>query len=336
MRKNLLKYSLYLLGFLMLGYIVVNADWGEMFTHLKTTPLRVIIFLLLFQCLTMLLINVQWRSLAAHAGEPISFFDMLLVNAQGTVVDGLTPGMKMGGEVVRLMALKNKAQVDWAQATIVVGLQKTFSLLSFLFLSLGSLIWFSLTLGSGYRYYQYLFTAAVAIFLLAFFLLIILSLKPDTIIRLLGKFFKNSPTGSKIQETLKKYSLLLQGLLKNKRVFLAQLGLGSFIWSFYAFKLLVLLRGYHLELAYITVAAVTFLAYIVGMIPLFPGGIGSFESAMILLLKLAGIPIEMGVTVAIVFRAATFWFEFLLSGLILLLAQFSPGNRGGKNAKVQV
>ncbi|NLZ54021.1 MAG: flippase-like domain-containing protein, partial [Thermoanaerobacteraceae bacterium] len=306
MKRNAAERMLYILGAMMLGYIVASSDWIEILTHLKSTPLKVIMLLMFFQCITMLLMNIQWKSLADEVSDDISFFDIVLVNAKGNIMDSLTPGVKMGGELGRIFALKNRAKIGLANATMIVGLQKTFSLLSFSLLTLGSLIWFSLTLGSRYKHYLYLFTAAITAFLVIFAALILFSLNPDTIIRLLGKIFRGSK--SKIDATLRNYSHILTRLFKNKRLFFSQMFLGIFIWSFYAFKLRVLINSYNIHMDYVSVAAITFLAYVMGMIPLLPGGIGSFESCMTLLLKITGIPLEMGATISIVFRFVTFWF----------------------------
>ena len=57
---------------------------------------------------------------------------------------------------------------------------------------------------------------------------------------------------------------------------------------------------------------------------------------MILLLKMTGIALEMAAVIAIVFRTITFWFEFILSGLILILANMAIFSRGDNNVKIQV
>lgn len=336
MKKDVIKRILYILGALMLGYIVVSSDWIKIWGHLKSTPLRAIMLLMYFQCITMLLINIQWKSLAGEIRDNISFIDIVLMNAKGNIVDSLTPGVKMGGEVGRIIALKNRAKISLADAAMIVGLQKTVSLLSFLLLTLVSLIWFSLNLGRDYKYHIYLFAGGTAVFFVILVALILFSLKPNTIIKVLEKIIKSSKTKEKIRNTLKKYSQKLRGLFKNKRLFFSQMALGIFIWSFYAFKLQVLMKSFNIHLDYISVAAITFIAYVMGMIPLLPGGIGSFESCMILLLKMTGIALEMAAVIAIVFRTITFWFEFILSGLILILANMAIFSRGDNNVKIQV
>jgi len=334
--KREYKLVLYALGAFMLGYIVLSADWIEFYTYLQVTPVKVIVLLLFYQCITKLLINIQWKSLASEVCGEVSFLDVVLANATGDIMDGLTPGVKMGGELGRIFALKSRVDIDIADASIIVGLQKTFSLFSFLLLTLGSVTWFSLSFGGSDKYYLYIFTAAIAAFIVIFAALILFVLKPETIMGRLGRISRGSKTIIKIEESLKKYSQILRRLFSNKRLFCSQMLLGIFIWSFYAFKLHVLVKSYHIQMGFFSLAAITFLSYAMGMIPLLPGGMGSFESCMILLLKLSGISVEMGAAIAIVFRLVTFWFEFILSGLILILASVPAICRGDNDVKIQV
>jgi len=65
------------------------------------------------------------------------------------------------------------------------------------------------------------------------------------------------------------------------------------------------------SLAYI--AAITFAAYMVAMLPIFPGGLGGFEATMAGLLVAIGFAVSDAAVVTIVFRFITFWLVMLLS-----------------------
>ena len=51
-----------------------------------------------------------------------------------------------------------------------------------------------------------------------------------------------------------------------------------------------------------------FVAYLVSMLPLFSGGLGSFEGSMALLLLLGGITPAEGLAAALLSRVITYWF----------------------------
>lgn len=319
MNKKLLKGILYALGALAIVYIVINTDWKEVLVHISSISPKVIVLLLLLQCITILLLSLQWRSVALRVKKEVAFLDILMMNAKGSLVDAITPGVKAGGEVVRIYELKKRLELDTGNATIIVGLQKTLSLFSFLLLTLLSLIWFIFTMSSRYGHYLYIFSTAIALFSLFLVVLILFALKPKAIIKLLNKLFANTRFLGKIEESLENYNEIMKGLLRDKEKFYLQILLAVFIWAFYAFKLSVVMKGFSIEMDYISIGAITFLSYIVGMIPILPGSIGSFEGSMLVLLGIRGIPMEVGLSIAFVFRFATFWFEFIISFIVLLI-----------------
>jgi uncharacterized protein (TIRG00374 family) len=59
--------------------------------------------------------------------------------------------------------------------------------------------------------------------------------------------------------------------------------------------------------------AITFAAYIVAMLPIFPGGLGGFEGTMTGLLAAAGVLLADAAVITIFFRFTTFWFVMILS-----------------------
>lgn len=337
MKKKLIRSILYLLGAVALGLIVINTDWKEVLVHLSSISPNVIALLLLFQCITIILLALQWKSVALRVKKDVSFIDVLMVNAKGSVVDAITPGVKTGGELARVYELRKRLKIEFGNATIIVGLQKSLSLLAFLFLTLSSLIWFSFTISSKYRHYLYVFSIVIAIFSVLLALLILFSLKPDRMLRLLNRLLGRYEFMHKIDKILRDYSSIIRSLLKDKKRFFPQMLLAIFIWMFYAFKLMLVMKGFAIEMDYLSIAAITFLSYIMGMIPILPGSIGSFEGAMLALLATRGVSMEVGISIAFVFRFATFWFEFLLSCFILALnSAFGVLRKGDKNAEVRI
>jgi glycosyltransferase 2 family protein len=65
-------------------------------------------------------------------------------------------------------------------------------------------------------------------------------------------------------------------------------------------------------------------AVLAGVLPIFPGGVGGAEAAMIALLVLAGMTSEAAVTATVVNRLATLWFALML-GLVVAPFVFAAG-----------
>ena len=338
MKRNLVKAILYVLGILAIVLIIINTDWKEVYVHIRSLPLKFILLLLLAQCITIFLLALQWKSMAFRVKKEVSFLDILMMNAKGSVVDAITPGVKAGGELARVYELRKRLQIDVGKATIIVGLQKTLSLLGFLFLTLFSLIWFSFTMSIKYRHYLYVLAAVIAVFSIFLGAIILFSLRPDVVIKLLSKLLSKTKLMDRIDKTLRDYSSIIKDLLRDKRKFFLQMMLALFIWVFYAFKLFLVMKGLAIEMDFISIAAITFLTYIMGMVPILPGSIGSFESFMLVLLAIKGISMEMGLSVAFIFRFVTFWFEFAISGIILMLDNiftFVRSRKGDRNVEVR-
>ena len=68
------------------------------------------------------------------------FFRLLLVNSCGAVVDAITPGEKVGGEVARVLQLRKYLGYSTGQATILVTIQKAMSLSALVLLNLAVIL----------------------------------------------------------------------------------------------------------------------------------------------------------------------------------------------------
>src|SRR5690606_5063925 len=106
--------------------------------------------------------------------------------------------------------------------------------------------------------------------------------------------------------------------IKGKKGFLyLQFLLGLVIWALFPFKLVILVRDYSVDANMLGLLIATLTAYIVAMLPLTPGGIGSFEVSMVSILKNIGYTAEQGLIISVVFRFITFWFVIIMSLVVL-------------------
>ena len=81
----------------------------------------------------------------------------------------------------------------------------------------------------------------------------------------------------------------------------------------YPIKVILLATQFFPDINVVYLGAVTFMAYMIAMIPIFPGGLGGFEGAMISLIAALGGMASDALVVTILFRFVTFWFVFLFS-----------------------
>lgn len=303
--KKLFKLLLALLVFLASVHFIWHFIWhfirSEQFDFstllhsLGRLSVGWIIVLIGLQVLTMLLVNLQWHKIASSFTSTISFWDMFYINCQGAVMDSITPGVKIGGEITRAVKIKKllgfphgissrsitaksiTAKSISAQSASIVAIQKMFSISTLIFINLFAL---------GYLFSVPFFIYFIMIIFLIVFLYLLFF--PNRILPDAGLLTKNT-----------KMSLLLLSLA---------------IWLLYPVKMYLLtvqIAGPSVSLIY--VGSVAFVAYVVAMIPIFPGGLGGFEGTMTLLLLAANFLPPDALVITLLFRFFTFWLVMLFS-----------------------
>ncbi|WP_026895272.1 lysylphosphatidylglycerol synthase transmembrane domain-containing protein [Clostridiisalibacter paucivorans] len=314
MKKNLL----YCLGAVAIIFLLLNLDFAEIFLSIKTVPLYLLFISLTLQIITMVLISIQWKTMVNLIDKDCKLADILKMNMKGNVVDAITPGVKVGGELARLYDIKVRLGLNTSDGAVVVGLQKTASILSFYSLTLLSLIWFYFNIGQTDLHHMLIFSTIVIIFGIGFIVIILAFLNPKPIESLLLKIAIKENTKDKLKNLFQRYVISLKKFKKKKKKFFLQILLSIFIWILFAFKMYLILIGLNIKLNMLSIASITYLSYIIGMIPLLPGSVGSFETSMTYLLSMKGVAIEKGIAIAIIFRFVTFWFEFFISLFFLI------------------
>jgi uncharacterized protein (TIRG00374 family) len=104
--------------------------------------------------------------------------------------------------------------------------------------------------------------------------------------------------------------------LLSRRKRLAFLALSSIVWVLYPVKVLLVTQMLGMEMEFVDIATATYAAYLVSMLPLLPGGLGSFEATMALILSAKGMSFSEGLAVALLTRLVTFWLPLGLSAIV--------------------
>lgn len=308
-----IKKILYLLLVLGTGLLVINFDSNSLYLNLKMIDGKLLILALFLQVLTMVLIGFQWYSLARLLDPKIAYKDIFIMNCKGNIIDAITPGAKVGGELARVYDIRNKLGLNLKDSILLVGLQKTISIISLLLLSVLSLVWFTSRLGVGYGQYRRLFLFSILIISGVLVLGLYLIVRPENLYRLLSFLRVREGRIRSLQGFLDFYRIHILRLISNRRILILEMLLGILIWGLFSFKLQLVVRGFNIEMDFLTLTGITYLGYIIGMVPLLPGSIGSFESGMVGIFAIKGIGVSKGLAIAVVFRFVTFWFEFIVS-----------------------
>ncbi len=312
---------------LLLVIALTRFDFHSLGTSLRQVPLPALLALLGLQVVTQLLVNYQWCRIGLAIGGKHGFWQMLYVNARGAVVDAITPGVKAGGEVARgvllvravgyspqqaaVLVTIQKIGYSPQQAAVLVTIQKIASLFSFFLINLAAFTHISTRLQTvGGPALQ----GAVYTVLLGFLGLTGLLLTRAEWIEQRAASWKPTWRWSR---ALRGYLTTLVSSLKDlkeiKGELFRQFALASAIWLLYPVKMILLVRLFTPQFDPVIVAEITFIAYMVGMIPLLPGGLGGFEAVMASLLMAVGVEASSALAITLLFRFITFWSVMALS-----------------------
>jgi len=302
-------------GLILLSVLLILLFWQFDFSgfiaSIKQVPPLAFMGLLLIQVISQLLVNYQWCRIGKIMGGDHNFLKMLYVNARGAIIDCITPGVKVGGEVTRALLLKNELKYSAHEAATLVTIQKMVSLSGFFLINLFAFAHISNKIES----YQGVFVKVVVYFVLIALIGILV------VIFALTSFLENKVTGIAPK---RRWARVLHGyavtVLSNVKVLKSIKGemykqfLLSFgIWLLFPLKMVLLVHLFTTSYDWVFLTEVTFISYMAGMIPLLPGGIGSFEAAMTSLLIVMNVDSGEALAITLLFRFITFWFVILVS-----------------------
>jgi uncharacterized protein (TIRG00374 family) len=227
-------------------------------------------------------------------------------------MDSITPGVKFGGEITRAFQISSLTKCSGEQALAIVALQKLFSL---------SALFTILLFTTGYLIgevplfqtiaLQFLIYGLLLLFLLFFVCIFVIPFRIKTYLqaRKPSKFSWLRRVNNFMITTLSH----VENIRRNKKAWIALSLLSFFIWLLYPVKMYILTAQFAPDVSFIHIAAITFAAYMVALLPIFPGGLGGFEGTMAGLLLLAGLATSDAAVITIFFRFVTFWFVMILS-----------------------
>ena len=294
---------------LLLLIALFQLDVEGLLHSIKQIPLRLVLSLIGLQVLSQILINIQWHQIAKLSGVKASFWDMLYINSQGSIMDSITPGVKIGGEITRAVQISRKAGCSGEQSAVIVALQKLFSisaLLSIQLFAAGYLIGRMRLLQAFYM--QFLIYGVLVLLILIFATIFFMPNRIKVYLQL-----KKKPRFSWQGKARSFLVALTDRIIYIHKNWMMLWLLSFIIWLLYPIKIFMLSAQFAPDISIFYIGAIAFAAYMVAMLPIFPGGLGGFEGAMTGLLVLVGLMINDAAVITILFRFATFWFVLLLS-----------------------
>ncbi len=243
----------------------------------------------------------------------VRFSVVLDVIMKGTIIESITPALKTGGELTKVLLMRSKWNISGSDAVAIVCFQKVISLYPFILLCIVAFGWL-VTSGQNQSENLYiLIEGMLFLFIVVFISFSLAILFPHKIILYIERLPVNGVTKEKILGHMGNFRNSI-GMLRPERAQMFRLTLLSFIiWALFGLKAYLLAISMDMDIGFAAVFTVTMLSYMVAMIPVSPGGLGTFEGSIMLLLIPLGISAPVGITFALVLRFATHWFALMLS-----------------------
>jgi uncharacterized protein (TIRG00374 family) len=217
-----------------------------------------------------------------------------------------TPGK--AGEVVKSVLLRTRYDVPLTEGMGVLLVERLGDLLAVLILAVGGLALLADSL-------VYFFTAALLVVGMTVFTSSRRIYTP--ILSLAAKLPKLSGLAQKILRLLNTGEALLRPV-----PFLIGVGIAVIAWGCEGWAFHLLIRGFAVESDFLTSCSIYGVATLVGALSALPGGLGSFEVVMMLLLARLGMPMAAATLPIVLFRLCTLWAGSLL-GLLAMVGWFT-------------
>ncbi len=307
------KLFLLLLALALIVVLVQQIGWTPVMNSLAQLTLVDLVWLGLLQLLTLTATAKAWHLLLLRQGAQCRFSLVLACQLAGQWVESLTPSSKLGGEAARVYLLKQHSTLSYSQITASMLVSKLLSLVPFLLICL-----ILLAISLWYWSLPWLVYVSFAGLFSVVFLLCAFVIWPQAADQLSSRWVKRPDS------TLAKSLSVLSRVANQSRQLMrgglpaSPIILSTFVWLGYPLKVALVTWSLGLPTPWLLISLAVFVAYLISMLPLLPGGLGSFEAGMTLVLTLGGFNPAEALAISLTTRLFTFWLPLLLSGLASL------------------
>jgi len=272
--------------------------------------------LFLLQAFTLLMVSSQWLFMLKDNESSIAFHEVFTIHMAGKFVESVTPSSKFGGETAKVYLFKKKMRITYQNAVSFLLAYKYISLLPFLILSFLFLVIASI------QFYLPSFVY-ISFMILVFFFVLLLVLIHWGKVRFDSDDIKSDKRNiliiisSKIKKVLeylnKSRNDVEKILSRSERSKL--FAISFLVWTLYPVKIYLVATALGFEVGLIISIIATYSAYLVSMLPVSPGGLGTFEGTMATVFMISELSFAEGMAIALLARSATFLFPLILSAV---------------------
>lgn len=290
---------MFLISFVLLIGIVLYSNPSKLLLNLSQANLYFILLALLVTLIGTCFRVYRWEVLV-----DIDFKKLFPIQLFGMVFSHFTPGKV--GEPLKAIVLKAYTNKNVSESLSSVIWERIFDLVILVVLSLLSIQ--ILSFSSQY----YLIGILSVLLFLAIVIILFLVLYKESLGRRIFILIKKIPFIPKLSDSFINnfYSYKIQ-----KRKLSLSFLLTTVPWILEGVTFYFVLLSLNVTISPLLLAGIVALATLIGVASSLPGGIGSAEIVMTLLLTLNGVEPSLSVSLVLIYRFVSFWFSVLLGGL---------------------
>ncbi len=311
-KKIVTKLGLWILGIGLVAVMVHLAGWSNIKRAAASVNPSFLLLLCIFQIFTLALSSYQLHYILRCSKIRLGFWKVFSIYMTGNLIENITPSIKFGGEAVKVYLLKKYSSSDYKKLAGVFIIYKLISILPFIAVLLisASLLYFR----SGINIFIYV-AAILSVSALGLFLILYIK-----------HYKKKLPVPlSKIRDFLSGAVYFSKKAL-DKRQFGWMMCVSCFIWLAYPFKLYLITRLLGIHVDFISLAPILYASYMISMMPITPGGLGSFEASMVFMLGRIHVSAHYALTTVLLSRFVTYWFPLFFSAVVAGVLLFENRN----------
>ncbi|MBI4895133.1 MAG: flippase-like domain-containing protein [Candidatus Aenigmarchaeota archaeon] len=295
------------LSLVILVAFIVLIDPVKIAGVIVTANLYILLLALVLATVSHTFLKVfKWKVLL----DNVPYKDLLPIQMVGMTISNFTPGRI--AEPVKNILLKIKKNIPVSESLQSVIFERIIDIVVLVLISFIGILVFSV--GS----IQILAYLSIGVFLTIVLLLVFMIYKRSFGI-IIFNFFRKFPIANRLSkdfiETFYKKRFSKKPLIK---CFLISL----IVWLLEGVVFYLCILSFGITVSPLIAIGIVSLAILIGNISFLPGGIGSSEIVMILLLTLVGVPSVTAAASTILFRILTFWYMAFL-GLGFFVKDFS-------------
>lgn len=274
---------------------------------LRADPVILTVSISIFS-LVVVLWGIRWKMLFRELGMDISWRDIYKYLLMGLMFNNITPFFRFGGEPIKNYVVSKDLSLSQEKTFVTISMDSASQLISYIFIAYIAVI---LLFMANIEVWFELFISLNIMMGSLLFLVYIFTQKNtfDVAVNRIQKIANrlSKSRGRKFPETAKKFRNHVIKIATNRNLFAKAL-LFSFIeriCEILAFFLIFSALGFEIPL-FVAVIGIG-IGILAGSIPLFPGGLVTYEYFIIFFTTLLGIPLGIATASVLLWRFISYW-----------------------------